>query len=111
MIAKSWAALGDIFRKQRADKLGKHNLETSGIGHERDYDTKAYEYGDPFNLDINRTVRNAVTRSGGGTPVRLDPDDFEIERTEQSVRSSCSTSRCRCPCATTSCRPRRWRWR
>ena len=81
-------ALGDIFRKLRTDKLGKHNLDTTGIGHERDYDAKPYEYGDPFNLDINRTVRNAVTRTGGGTPVRLDPDDFEIERTEQSVRSS-----------------------
>jgi uncharacterized protein with von Willebrand factor type A (vWA) domain len=33
-------------------------------------------------------VRNAVRRSGGGTPVRLTPDDFEVERTEQMVRSS-----------------------
>ncbi|MDH5237734.1 MAG: hypothetical protein OEW85_09000, partial [Acidimicrobiia bacterium] len=81
-------ALGDIFRKLRTDQLGKHDRESTGIGHERDYDTKPYEFGDPFNLDINRTVRNAVTRSGGGTPVRLIPDDFEVERTEQSVRSS-----------------------
>ncbi|MGI9603509.1 MAG: hypothetical protein ACR2QE_16610 [Acidimicrobiales bacterium] len=81
-------ALGDIFRKLRTDQLGKHDIDKTGIGHERDYDTKAYEYGDPFNLDINRTVRNAVTRSGGGTPVNLHPDDFEVERTEHAVRSS-----------------------
>ncbi len=81
-------ALGDLFSKLTADKLGRHSMEETGIGHERAYDTKPYEYGDPFNLHIERTVRNAVTRSGGGTPVRLTPEDFEVERTERSVRSS-----------------------
>ena len=33
-------------------------------------------------------MRNAIARAGGGTPVRLSPDDFEVERTEQLVRSS-----------------------
>lgn len=81
-------ALDDLFRKLTDDKLGRHELQRTGVGHERDYDTKAYEFGDPFNLHIERTVRNAVRRSGGGTPVRLSPDDFEVERTEQQVRSS-----------------------
>ena len=71
-----------------ADTLGKHALEKTGAGHERDFDTKPYEYGDRFNLHIEKTLRNAVARTGGGTPVRLHPDDFEIERTEQLVRSS-----------------------
>ena len=43
------------------------------MGHEREYTTKPYEFGDPFNLDIQRTIRNAITRTGGGTPVRLSP--------------------------------------
>ena len=30
-----------------------------GVGHERAYETKPYEFGDPFNLHIERTVRNA----------------------------------------------------
>ena len=81
-------ALSDLFSKLARDKLGKHELERTGIGHERTYDTKAYEFGDPFNLHIERPVRNAVRRTGGGTPVRLTPDDFEVEQTEQAVRSS-----------------------
>ncbi|MCU0268458.1 MAG: hypothetical protein MUF83_07400 [Acidimicrobiales bacterium] len=81
-------ALSDLFSKLSTDKLGRHEVQRTGIGHERDFDTKPYEYGDPFNLHIERTVRNAVRRSGGGTPVRLTPDDFEVERTEQLVRSS-----------------------
>jgi uncharacterized protein with von Willebrand factor type A (vWA) domain len=81
-------ALGDLFSKLSPDKLGKHDIDQSGVGHERNYDTKPYEFGDPFNLNIERTVGNAIRRSGGGTPVRLTPDDFEIERTERQVRSS-----------------------
>jgi uncharacterized protein with von Willebrand factor type A (vWA) domain len=81
-------ALNDLFEKLARDKLGRHELERTGAGHERSYETKPYEYGDPFNLHIERTVRNAVGRAGGGTPVRLQPDDFEVERTEQLVRSS-----------------------
>jgi uncharacterized protein with von Willebrand factor type A (vWA) domain len=81
-------ALDDLFSKLAKDKLGRHELSSTGIGHERTYETKAYEWGDPFNLHIGRTVRNAVSRAGGGTPVRLTPDDFEIERTETVVRSA-----------------------
>jgi uncharacterized protein with von Willebrand factor type A (vWA) domain len=81
-------ALHDLFQKLARDKLGRHELERSGAGHERTYETKPYEFGDPFNLHIERTVRNAVARTGGGTPVRLHPDDFEVERTEHVVRSS-----------------------
>jgi uncharacterized protein with von Willebrand factor type A (vWA) domain len=81
-------ALSDLFSKLAKDKLGTHQIERSGVGHERTYDTKAYEFGDPFNLHIERTVRNAVRRTGGGTPVRLTPEDFEIEQTETVVRSS-----------------------
>ncbi len=81
-------ALNDLFSKLARDKLGQHELTRTGLGHERSMDTKPYEFGDPFNLHIERTIRNAVARSGGGTPVSLSPDDFEIEQTELSVRSA-----------------------
>ncbi len=82
------AALRDLFAKLSADKLGRHGTLRSGPGHERSDDTKPYTYGDPFNLHIARTLSNAVTRNGGGVPVELHPDDFEVERTEQQVRSA-----------------------
>jgi uncharacterized protein with von Willebrand factor type A (vWA) domain len=81
-------ALNDLFRKLADDKMGRHELQKTGAGHERDFDTKPYEFGDPFNLNIERTIRNAIRRTGGGTPISLSPDDFEVERTEQLVRSS-----------------------
>jgi uncharacterized protein with von Willebrand factor type A (vWA) domain len=81
-------ALSDLFRRLSRDRFGGHVLEHSGVGNELAYDTKAYEFGDPFNLNIERTVRNGIRRAGGGVPVRLQPDDFEVERTEHLSRSS-----------------------
>ena len=81
-------ALSDLFSKLAKNTVGQHEMHESGQGHEREYTTKPYEWGDPFNLHIGKTIRNAITRTGGGTPVQLTPDDFEVERTETQVRSS-----------------------
>ncbi|MCZ7629110.1 MAG: hypothetical protein M5U19_08620 [Microthrixaceae bacterium] len=58
-------ALAELFGSIDADRLGGHRRDDLGVGHERAYVTKPYEYGDPFNLDINRTIRNAVVRGEG----------------------------------------------
>mgnify|MGYP000672156086 CR=1 FL=1 len=81
-------ALSDLFARLSKDRLGHHQAEREGPGHERTFDSKPYEFGDPFHLDIERTIRNALVRTGGGTPVKLDPDDFEVERTEVLTRTS-----------------------
>ena len=85
-------ALRELFSKLARDMVGQHETSTLGQGHERTYDTKAYEYGDPFQLDLNRTIRNALqrrsTEDAAGPPIELRPDDFEIERTEHLTRSS-----------------------
>jgi uncharacterized protein with von Willebrand factor type A (vWA) domain len=81
-------ALADLFSRLVRDKMGRHATDRQGIGHEQTYETKAYEWGDPFNLSIERTVRNAIARAGAGTPVRLTPEDFEVDRTETLTRTS-----------------------
>ena len=81
-------ALSDLFSRLIKDRMGRHVADRAGIGHERNYETKPYEWGDPFNLSIERTVRNALARAGAGTPVRLWPEDFEVERTESLTSTS-----------------------
>ncbi len=81
-------ALAELFANLRKDSLGRHEVERTGVGHERAFESKPYEFGDPFNLDIHRTIRNALGRAGSGTPVRLLPEDFEVERTELVTRAS-----------------------
>ena len=97
-------ALREVFSRLSKDRLGGHELALQGSGHERADQTKRYEFGDPFNLNIERTLRNALRReagelggNGAGSPsgremrfpVRLEPDDFEIEQTEHLT--SCAT--------------------
>jgi uncharacterized protein with von Willebrand factor type A (vWA) domain len=81
-------ALADIYRKLLKDRAGRHDVENSGAGNEYAHDHKPYEFGDPFHLNVNETVKNAIWRQGIGTPVRLLPDDFEIDRTEHITRSA-----------------------
>ncbi len=81
-------ALEDIFAQLQKDAFGQHRLVDRGHGGERADDTKAYVFGDPFHLHLERTLRNAQTRNGAGTPIRLDRDDFEVYRTEHLTRTA-----------------------
>jgi uncharacterized protein with von Willebrand factor type A (vWA) domain len=75
-------ALVEIYQQLKADSFGKHEIRETGSGGERTDSTKKYEFGDPFFLDIQKTLFNSMLREGPGTPLRLRPDDFEVERTE-----------------------------
>ncbi len=86
--------LDDLFTRLRRDAFGGHRLDRSGRGGERDETTKAYEFGDPFHLDLRRTLANALTRDENipgrrpGRGLRLAPEDFEVFRTELTTKTS-----------------------
>jgi uncharacterized protein with von Willebrand factor type A (vWA) domain len=86
-------ALGDLFAQLRKDRFGEHAIAQRGQRGERAEDSKPYEFGDPFDLDVERTVMNAVQRQAsegppqGGVP-RLRPDDFEVHRSDTLTRSA-----------------------
>ena len=82
-------ALGDLFKRLLQDRAGPaRDRARRASGTSAADEHKPYEFGDPFHLDVGRTLKNAITRQGAGTPVRILPDDFEIERTEQLTRSA-----------------------
>ncbi|WP_052889061.1 VWA domain-containing protein [Thermogemmatispora carboxidivorans] len=81
-------ALQDIFDKLKRDGFGRHVSPFRGPGGERTDESKRYEFGDPFLLDLQKTVMNAVYRNGTGTPIRLSREDFEVYRTEFTTQSS-----------------------
>ncbi len=81
-------ALADMYTRLAPYRYGQHPLAQPGNGHQRAGETKAYEWGDAFNLSIEQTLRNALARRGPGTPVELSPADFEVERTEALTRSA-----------------------
>lgn len=75
-------ALGEIYRQLKKDSFGKHEIREGGRGGDRTDTTKKYEFGDPFYLDIQKTIMNSMYREGPGLPIRLQQDDFEVARTE-----------------------------
>jgi uncharacterized protein with von Willebrand factor type A (vWA) domain len=81
-------ALRDIFDRLKRDRFGGHALNRRGAGGDQTDETKPYEFGDPFLLDMKETVLNAVERAGTGTPVRLAPGDFEVFRTELRTQAA-----------------------
>jgi uncharacterized protein with von Willebrand factor type A (vWA) domain len=81
-------ALKDIFQHLTRDRFGNHEADHRGRGGDRTDDTKGYEFGDPFLLDLRATLQNSLVRNGPGTPVHLVPQDFEVYRTEQLNQAS-----------------------
>lgn len=81
-------ALRDVFARLKRDRFGGHRLEQRGAGGDQTDEAKRYEFGDPFLLDLRRTVMNGVERNGPGTPVKLAPPDFEVFRTERQTQAA-----------------------
>ena len=66
-------ALVELYAQLKADSFGKHEVHENGYGGERTDDTKLYEFGDPFHLDIKRTIMNSLHREGDGHPHQRAP--------------------------------------
>jgi uncharacterized protein with von Willebrand factor type A (vWA) domain len=81
-------ALRHIFAELRKDRSGQHDARNLGLNAEQQVETKPWEFGDPFLLDIGKSVSNAVMRQGPGTPVALDVKDLEVYKTENLVTAA-----------------------
>ena len=81
-------ALKEVFINMKRDRLGNHELDTRGAGADMLADTKPYEFGDPFQLDLQATMKNAIVRTGHQVPVSLSPEDFQIYRNEHMTRAA-----------------------
>jgi len=70
--------------------FGSHDTAYLATGIESDGWSKPYEFGDVLNLDVNETLRNAMTRTGSiDVPMDLDYGDLMVRQAE--YRSSCAT--------------------
>jgi uncharacterized protein with von Willebrand factor type A (vWA) domain len=80
--------LDELFGRLRRDVFGGHDNRSSGALGERDSGSRAYEFGRPFDLNLPRTLANALTRPQPGPGVVLSPTDFEIHETEDAARAA-----------------------
>jgi Ca-activated chloride channel family protein len=83
-------ALSSLFQTFQRDAVGKHDTQQKGGGTVRLEDSKPYVYGDSLaNLNLHETLRNAMARRGGGTPIHVHRDDYVVYETEYQTR--CAT--------------------
>jgi uncharacterized protein with von Willebrand factor type A (vWA) domain len=83
-------ALTSLFQIFQRDSVGKHDTPQKGAGNVRLEDSKPYVYGDSLaNLDMHETLKNALVRQGGGTPIRVRFEDYMVHETEYQTR--CAT--------------------
>jgi uncharacterized protein with von Willebrand factor type A (vWA) domain len=83
--------LDRLFARLRRDAFGGHVRRSSTGGGERTEGSKPWVFSEPFDLDLQRTLSNALAReeNGGGLmPIRLAPEDFEVHRAEDQSRAA-----------------------
>jgi uncharacterized protein with von Willebrand factor type A (vWA) domain len=80
-------ALNTVFASLKKDRSGGHALRKRGTGGERVDETKRYEFGDDFDLHLQKTLTNTLLRRPQ-VPLKLDVQDFEVFRQEQLTQSA-----------------------
>jgi len=80
--------LREMFPKEMSGRIGQHETPRAGWGTEPSGELKSYEYGDPFRLSLEATLKNAIVRNGPKTPILLTAEDFVVEQTESRVSGS-----------------------
>lgn len=84
-------ALARVFERLAVDRPGSHDALDAGGEGEPTGATRPWRFGDPYAIDVQRTVHNAVVRRGPRHgPVKLHPDDFEA--IEAETRTTAATA-------------------
>jgi Ca-activated chloride channel family protein len=85
-----YKALRHIMGSLGKSSFGSHDTAYLATGIEADGWSKAYEFGDVLNLDVNETLRRSMARTGSiQVPMDLEYSDLMVRQAE--YRSSCAT--------------------
>jgi uncharacterized protein with von Willebrand factor type A (vWA) domain len=90
-------ALAEVYAALRRDRPGAHENDTRGAALPRPDETKPFEFGDPLELDVVRTLTSAVQRHARAAPGRPIPLPLPME-VETSRCASATTPRRPPPC-------------
>ena len=82
-------ALTRVFERLTRDREGTHEARDPGGLAEPTGQTRPWRFGDHGQIDVQRTVFNAVTRGAASEGiVRLRPDDFELVEAEERTETA-----------------------
>ena len=88
-------ALAEVYASLRRDRAGGHEVDARGAALPRPDETKPFEFGDPLDLDVVRTVIGAVRRQARATPGRplalplqLEVEDFALRERDYGTQTT-----------------------
>jgi uncharacterized protein with von Willebrand factor type A (vWA) domain len=82
-------ALRTVFERLELGRTGSHELSAAGGFGEPTGQSRPWQFGDPFRLDLQATLRNAILRDGPGEGgVVLEPDDFQLAEAEHRTATA-----------------------
>jgi uncharacterized protein with von Willebrand factor type A (vWA) domain len=89
-------ALAEVYGALRKDRLGGHETDRRGAAIPRPDETRSFEFGDPLDLDIVRTLLNSVRRAAargsrpddGRSGLRLSVEDFVLRECDFSTQTT-----------------------
>src|SRR6266536_1929187 len=81
-------ALVKLFEHLRKDREGVHEARDAGGQAEPTGATRPWRFGDSGQIAVQRSVFNAVVRTGPGRTPSLQPDDFELVEAETRTETA-----------------------
>jgi uncharacterized protein with von Willebrand factor type A (vWA) domain len=88
-------ALAEVYAALRRDRPGGHESDTRGAALPRPDETKPFEFGDPLDLDVVRTLIDAVKRNARAAPGRPLPlplpiavEDFALRERDYDTQTT-----------------------
>jgi uncharacterized protein with von Willebrand factor type A (vWA) domain len=81
-------ALRDIFSSMSKHQFGGHETTEQGFGAVKPENSKEYEFGDPFNLNVVGTLKKSLLRRVSGSTIKVEPEDFKIYDMEYHTQST-----------------------
>jgi uncharacterized protein with von Willebrand factor type A (vWA) domain len=88
-------ALAEVYAALRRDRPGGHENDTRGAAQPRPDETKPFEFGDPLDLDVVRTLIDAVKRNARAAPGRpvplpvpLSVEDFALRERDYATQTT-----------------------
>ena len=87
--ALSEKTLEELLTSIQKSHSGHHETVHKGAGDVMDFESRPWQYGDHFHLDILKTFQNSFIRRGVHLPIDLETDDLEI--TEEENQSQCAS--------------------
>jgi uncharacterized protein with von Willebrand factor type A (vWA) domain len=83
--------LEELFGRLYRDAFGGHRATLVGRGGERSEGSRPYEFGRPFEVDLQGTLAHALARprrTESYLPLHIEPADFEVFETETAARAA-----------------------